>query len=204
VAGIVVNIVAFVVSTKDYDVASAREMAPALPFAAVLAGRELAPFLVRRRRGGAVRFRPLGLAALGVVVAGYLAGLGLELTAPAAPPQNAALTAWLERHPMGGAGLSGYWAANVVTVTSGGEVAIRSITIVNGRIRPTPGNMKAAWFNPARSRADFVVLFSGITGFGGFTDRPLVLATFGRPARTYRVGQDTILWWRKNLLSDLP
>jgi len=204
VAGIVIDVLAYVASTKDYDVASAREMAPALPFAAVLAGRCLAPFLVRRRRRGEVaRFRPVGLAALAVILAGYLAGLGLELTTRAVPPQNASLTTWLEQHPMGGAGLSGYWASNVVTLTSGGRVPIRSVTIVNGRTRPTPGNMKAAWFDPARSRADFVVLFRGIPGFGGFTDRALVLATFGQPARTYHVGQYTILWWPKNLLPDL-
>ncbi len=44
-AGLVVNFVAFVVTTHVFFVASAREIAPVLPFAAVLAGRELGPYL---------------------------------------------------------------------------------------------------------------------------------------------------------------
>jgi hypothetical protein len=218
-AGIVVNFIAYVVTTHVYNVASAREMAPALPFAAVLAGRELGPFFgaarARDRRVGgprhgaaAPRYRPAWVAVLAVVLAGYLAGLGLELTAPTAPPQTAQLTAWLESHPIG-TGLSGYWAANVVALTSGGRVAVRSVTVTDGRVVSTPNNQKAVWFDPAESRVDFVVLFPGVPAdlgvpaYPGFTDRQAVLATFGKPGRTYHVGQYTILWWPKNLLADI-
>jgi len=38
----------------------------------------------------------------------------------------------------------------------------------------------------------------------GFTQERAVLATFGKPARTYRVGSCTVLVWNTNLLSDLP
>jgi hypothetical protein len=242
--GIAVNFVAYVVTTHVYNVASAREMAPALPFAAVLAGRELGPFFgagrardrrvrgrrvrgrrvpgrrvpgrrvpgrrVREPRHGAdaSRYRPAWAAVIAVVLAGYLAGLGLELTTPAAPPQAAQLTAWLESHPIG-TGLSGYWAANVVALTSGGRVAVRSVTVTDGRVVSTPNNQKAVWFDPAESRVDFVVLFPGVPAdlgvpaYPGFTDRQAVLATFGKPGRTYHVGQYTILWWPKNLLADI-
>ena len=204
--GIAVNFIAFVATTHVVNVASAREIAPALPFAAVLAGRELGPFLgaprVRAPRHGTPRYRRLWVAALGVALAGYVAGLGLELTAPTAPPQAAQLSAWLESHPLG-TGLSGYWEANAVTLTSGGRVAVRPVASANGRIAPAPANTKAGWFNPARSRADFVVLFPGISGYPGFTDRQAALATFGKPARVYHVGQYTILWWPKNLLADI-
>ena len=219
VAGIVVNFVGYVVTTHVYNVASAREMAPALPFAAVLAGRELGPFFAARRArdrrvGGprhgadAPRYRPVWVAVLAVVLAGYLAGLGLELTTPTAPPQAAQLTAWLESHPIG-TGLSGYWAANVVALTSGGRAAVRSVAVTDGRVVSTPNNMKAVWFDPAESRVDFVVLFPGVPAdlgvpaYPGFTDRQAVLATFGKPSRTYHVGQYTILWWPKNLLPDM-
>jgi hypothetical protein len=210
--GIVVNFIAFVATTHVVNAASAREIAPALPFAAVLAGRELGPLFgaprVRAPRHGAPRYRRVGVAALGLVLAGYAAGLGLELTAPTAPPQAAQLTAWLESHPLG-TGLSGYWEANVVTLTSGGRVAVRAVTSANGRIAPAPGNTKSVWFDPARSRVDFVVLGPGVPGapgdpgYPGFTDRQAVLATFGKPSRTYHVGQYTILWWPKNLLADV-
>ena len=205
-AGIVVNFIAYVATTHVTDVTSAREIAPALPFAAVLAGRELGPFFgprrVRAPRHGAPRYRRVWVAALGVVLAGYVAGLGLELTAPTAPPQAAQLTAWLESHPIG-TGLSGYWQANVVALTSGGRVAVRSVVITDGRVAQAPANTKSVWFDPARSRADFVVLFPGVSGYPGFTDRQAVLATFGKPARTYHVGQYTILWWPENLLADV-
>jgi hypothetical protein len=204
--GIVVNFIAFVATTHVVNVASAREIAPALPFAAVLAGRELGPLLGARRvrapRHGAPRYRRVWAAALGLVLAGYAAGLGLELTAPTAPPQTAQLTAWLESHPIG-TGLSGYWQANVVALTSGGRVAVRPVAIAGGRVVRAPGNTKSVWFDPARSRADFVVLFPGISGYPGFTDRQAVLAAFGKPSRTYHVGQYTILWWPKNLLADV-
>jgi hypothetical protein len=194
VAGIVVNFVGFVVTTHVFFVASAREIAPVLPFAAVLAGRQLGPYFgVRRVAAGA----------LGLVLAGYLAGLGLELTTPAAPPQDAQLTAWLESHPIG-TGLASYWEANVVTVTSGGRVAVRPMSTVGNRILPSVGQIKDEWFDPARSRVDFVVLYPGIKVYPGFTDRRLVVATFGKPSRVYHVGKYTILWWPKNLLTDIP
>ena len=202
VAGIVINFAAFVATTHVFTVASAREIAPVLPFAAALAGRELGPYLGTTAVGGRRPGRA-GVAALGLVLAGYLAGLGLELTGPAAPPQDAQLTAWLESHPIG-AGLAGYWEANVVTLASGGRVAVRPVTITDGRVAPTGGEVRAEWFNPGLSLVDFVVLFPGISGYPGFSDQRAVLATFGKPGRVYRVGLYTILWWPKNLLSDMP
>jgi hypothetical protein len=148
-----------------------------------------------------MRLRRAWVAALCLVMAGYLAGLARELTAPVAPPQSAPLTAWLESHAVG-TGLAGYWEANVVTLTSGGRVAVRPVTIADGRVVPAAAQVRADWFNPARSRADFVVLFSGVSGYPGFTDKRAVLATFGKPGHVYHVGHYTILWWSKNLLAD--
>jgi len=48
--------------------------------------------------------------------------------------------------------------------------------------------------------ANFVVLFPGVGEYAGFTDEPAVLATFGKPARTYHVGSYLVLVWNKNLL----
>jgi hypothetical protein len=207
-AGIVVNFAVFVVTTYVRDLAAAREIAPLLPFAAALAGRELGPWLAGSELAGAGRWARqwagrLARPALGLVLAGYLAGLGLELTTPSAPPQGAQLTAWLSSHPLG-SGLSGYWTASVVTLTSGGRVAVRPLIIGPGdRLEADNAEVKDAWFDPARSSADFVVLSPGFPGYPGFTDRRAVLAAFGPPARTYHVGADTILWWRKNLLTEL-
>ena len=192
-AGIVINIAAYLAGTHAVILANAREMAPVLPFAAALAGRQLAAPLLSGTRRRAL------LPALGLVLAGYLAGLGLEISHPAAPPQDAQLTAWLQAHPLG-TGLSGYWEANVVTLTSGGQSRIRPLTIASGNLRPTD-NTNDQWYDPARSTADFVVLFPGIQGYPGFTGSAKILASFGQPARTYHVGPYTILYWHKNLLT---
>jgi hypothetical protein len=194
-AGIVINIAAYLAGTHAVILANAREMAPVLPFAAALAGRQLAGPLL-----SGTRPRTL-LPALGLVLAGYLAGLGLEISHPAAPPQDAQLTAWLQAHPLG-TGLSGYWEGNVVTLTSGGQSRIRPLTIASGNLKPTD-NTNDTWYDPAKSSADFVVLSPGIQGYPGFTSRSKILATFGPPARTYQVGPYTILYWHKNLLTQL-
>ena len=78
------------------------------------------------------------------------------------------------------------------------------MSTVGNRILPSVGQIKDEWFDPARSRVDFVVLYPGIKVYPGFTDRRLVVATFGKPSRVYHVGKYTILWWPKNLLTDIP
>jgi hypothetical protein len=214
-AAIAVNVGAFLVTERVVDAGSAREIAPVLPFAAALAARELSPALARivPRPSAAVpdaagarpprgRRPRLAGCALIVIGIGYLGGLGLELTAPAAPPQDAALTAWLESHRLAGAGLGGYWQASVVTLTSGGAVAIRPIADAGGGIGEHPGEVNDAWFDPRRSAARFVVLSPDEPGYPGYADYLAVRAAWGPPARVYRVGQDTIWDWpQKNLLS---
>jgi hypothetical protein len=198
-AGIVTGAVAYAVSTYAVVLADTREMAPVLPFAAALAGRQL-PRLVSAR----LRVRRVAVPVLGLLLAGYGAGLGLELTTAPAPPQNAQLTAWLTRHPLGGTGLSAYWEANVVTLTSAGQAPVRPLNVPGWPLAPYGPNTKAAWFDPARSYADFVVLGPTLPGYPGFANRDAAVATFGTPDRVYRLGQYTILWWHKNLLADLP
>jgi hypothetical protein len=193
-AGIAASSAAYLTGTYAVILADAREMAPVLPFAAALAGRT-SPWPLP---GGARRI--LG-AALGLVAVGYLAGLGLEISQPQAPPQSAQLTSWLEQHPLG-TGLSGYWQGNVVTLTSEGRAWVRPLRVADGRLVPAH-NTQAAWYDPARSTADFVVLCPGAGAYPGFNDRRLVLATFGEPARTYHAGPYTILFWHKNLLTSL-
>ena len=219
-AAIAVNVGAFLVTERVVDAGSAREIAPVLPFAAALAARELSPALARilPRPAAAVpdaaaaaasrparrRLPRLAGRVLIVIGVGYLGGLGLELTAPAAPPQGAALTAWLESHRLAGAGLGGYWQASVVTLTSGGAVAVRPIADADGGIGEHPGEVNDAWFDARRSAARFIVLSPDEPGYPGYADYRAVRAAWGAPARVYRVGQDTIWDWpEKNLLSTI-
>ncbi len=199
--GIVVLFAAFAVSTLSGEITASREIAPALPFAAALAGRQLAPYLARwssELRGTSRRvLARAALSVLGLALAGYTAGLAWELTAPRVPQAQYALSAWLERHPIGN-GLSGYWSSNVVTLTTVGRVTIRRVTVENGKLAVFYGdNMNVNWFNPALASADFVVFAPG------FSSVHQTVATFGKPAAEYRIGPYLILRWHKNLLADL-
>jgi hypothetical protein len=204
VAGVVINLAAYVLSTRAGVVTQAREIAPVLPFGAALAGRLLGGSLLGGRTL-AGRLRSAVLAPLlGVVMLGYLTGLADELRQPPVPAQNQQLASWLAAHNLH-TGLSGYWEADVVTLTSGDRVRIRLVNVAyaRGRLLPSSFEGKADWYDPNRNTANFVVLFPGVAEYAGFTQEWAVLATFGRPARTYHVGAYTILVWDKNLLREL-
>ena len=196
VVGVALNLAIYVLSSKAGVITQTREIAPVLPFSAALAGRLLAGRLQR------ARLAPLVLAV--VVLLGYLAGLAFHVSQPPAAAQDQQLAAWLAARHLR-TGLSGYWESNVVTLTSGDRVRIRAVTVTpsGGRLAPSLRESNADWYDPARNTADFVVLFPGVAGYPGFTPESAVLATFGRPARTYQVGAYTILVWNKNLLSGL-
>ena len=208
-AGIAVSLAAFVVTRLAGGVGAVREISPVLPFAAALAARQLAPGLSRLfarpaavspasvPAGATARAHMLRLAArlLVVVGIGYAAGVGVALTAPTAPPMSAQLSAWLTRHDLGGYGLGGYWQSSVVTLTSGGAVAIRPVQDAGPKVVASHTEAKVAWFDPLRTTAHFDVLEPG--------NAAAVQATWGRPARVYHVGQYTIWYWPKNLLSTI-
>jgi hypothetical protein len=202
--GIALNLLAFVVGTHAEEITFTREMVDVLPFAAVLAGRLLA------RRLLAWRLVPV----LAVVLCGYLAGFGYEVRQPVLPAQNQQLVSWLEDHDLH-YGLSGYWAANAVTLASGEQVRILALNRHHGKFLLATQLVKREWLDPKVSSANFVVFFptnpgvppfTGFTGMVGFPDKPFeqtAIATFGKPARIYRYDQYTIYVWNKNLLAEL-
>jgi hypothetical protein len=194
VAGVMINLITYVISTQAVNATSTREIAAVLPLSAALAGRLLAGRLT------AARLVPL----LAIVAAGYLAGMIYEVSQPGAPAQNQRLEAWLAARHLH-TGLSGYWESNVVTLTSGNRVQIRQVVVTpGGRLIPSNVESDWAWYNPARNWADFVVLTRGVPGYPGLTSKRAVLATFGPPAQTYHFGMFTVLVWQKNLLRELP
>jgi hypothetical protein len=91
----------------------------------------------------------------------------------------------------------------VVTLTSRDRVRIRAVAVYGGRLQPGLRELKQQWYDPDRNTADFVVLFPGAAGYPGFTQERAVLAAFGNPARTYRVGSYTVPVWNRNLLGKL-
>ena len=203
VAGIAVNFVAFVATAHVFNVTSAREIAPVLPFAAALAGRELGPHL-----GAPALPRPLAPPG----------GGGRARPGAGRVPGRARSRA--HRADRAAAGRPAHGVA--------GEPPDRDrpVRLLGGQRgdadqrrpgrgaagddrrrpdrRPPAARSAPTGSTRRRSRVDFVVLFPGISGYPGFADQQAVVATFGKPGRVYQVGQYTILWWPKNLLTDLP
>ncbi|MCW2894490.1 MAG: hypothetical protein JWO75_3979 [Actinomycetia bacterium] len=199
VTGIVIDLAAYLAGVQAVNILSTREIAPVLPFAAVLAGRCLAPPCPARRSW------------LCAFLALYAAGLGYAAAQPPAAPQYAGLAAWLRAHHLT-AGLSGYHQANIVTLETGGAVTLRPVTPgTDGHLAAYSWNASAAWYDPAARAATFLVLAvpgtpggPGTPGASRLTSARAV-ATFGPPATSYRYEEYEILIWRRgvNLLTDL-
>jgi hypothetical protein len=211
-AGILVNLVGYLAGVQAVDISSTREIAPILPFVAVLAGRTLgARLLGDRTRYGRTRYdhlRPALSYALSGVLALYAAMLGYAAAQPPAPPQYADLAAWLTAHRLT-EGLSGYHQANIVTLESGGTVTLRAVAPThNGKIGAYAWNASISWFDPAAHTAHFLVLTTrGQSAEGGGS--PITVAeaaaTFGRPAELDQYHAYIILIWPRgdNLLARL-
>ena len=197
VAGVAINLAAYVLSTRAGVVTQTREIDAVLPLSAALAGRLLGGQALAGRLKSALLV-PLLL----IVLLGYLVGLMREISQPPVAAQNQQLTSWLAARHLH-TGLSGYWESNVVTLTSGDRVQIRLVNAPGGRLVPSTFEGKAEWYDPYRNTANFVVLFPGVAEYRGFTQEQAALATFGKPARTYHVGSYTVLVWDKNLLREL-
>jgi hypothetical protein len=192
VLAIAVNIAGYLFTTAAVSIGTTREMNPVLPLAAVLAGRRIASLTKRR----------FLIPGLSVVLAGYLAGLVYEAVQPAAPPQQAPLAAFLQRHGLT-SGLSGYWGSNVVTLTTGGQVRVAVGGTHRGKFAAGSLETNENWYNPARYSANFVAFYPGSDGYGGFDERSQALLSFGRPTWIYRFDGYTIWVWNKNLLAHL-
>jgi hypothetical protein len=197
---IVANVALFLL-TNAADLA-AHEVAIIVPFGAALAARMLVP-AVRAAAGPvrARRLRPAALVAGIVVLAGYTAGFGWELTQPSVPPANTSLAPWLEEHHLT-YGLGGYWASGSVTVNSGQRVKVRAL--MQYSLKRDLWMAKADWYDPKLHYANFLILDSRPGFFSHWEPYLLVRKYFGSPARTYHTGPYTIMVWDKNLLRDIP
>jgi hypothetical protein len=210
---IVLNVVLYLLTNAADE--AAHEVAVIVPFGAALAAR----VLIRARSqapaaaaAGEVRpgapsgrlaraARPAALAAGIVVLAGYTAGFGYELTQPSVPPANTSLASWLVEHHLT-YGLSGYWTSSSVTVNSGQRVKVRAL--MQYTLKPDLWMSDVDWYNPKLHYANYVVLDSQPGNFSHWEPRALVKKYFGVPVQTYHTGPYTIMVWHKNLLKDIP
>jgi hypothetical protein len=185
--GIVANLAAYIPSSlADHTALNVREIAPVLPFAAVIAGRMLGDRLlwgpsvsvrvparpIRSlaigRASGGTGGRPPGrlqlklLAVPLVVLFGwYSFGLFYQAETPAAPNPFAQLESFLEANHLS-YGISGYWNASEITVDTGGAVTIRAVT--PACLQPYPWESKNEWYDSSKHVATFLLL-SNVTGY---------------------------------------
>jgi hypothetical protein len=191
-AAIVLNVVFYAASTASEQ--GAHEIAVAAPMGAALAARTL----VGRVRRPQIRLAGYAMGAL--VLAGYLAGLGYELTQPPVPPENSTLASWLAAHGLRD-GLAGYWQASSVTVGSSGQVTIRALSAQN--LRPYLWMAKVSWYGPGSNSANFMVIDTQ-PQFANWLPSAAIRKYEGPPARVYRTGPYIVLVWDKNLLPGIP
>ena len=211
-AAIVLNVVLYMLTNAADE--AAHEVAIIVPFGAALAARVLTRGVrtvqgatlndgnqVPASRGLARRVRLAGFAAGILVLAGYTAGLGYELTQPSAPAANTSLASWLEAHHLT-YGLSGYWTSSSVTVDSGNRVQVRALMQYSMKRDLWMSNID--WYNPKLHYANFIVLDSRPGFMDHWEPQALVRKYFGRPARVYHTGPYTVLVWNRNLLNSIP
>ena len=177
-AGIVANLAAYIPSTLANATAlNAREIAPVLPFAAVLAGRMLGDRLVTgplatirlprwstpgRSAPGRYSLRVRLLAVPLVVLFGwYSFGLFRQADTPAAPDPLTNVAALLEKYHLS-YGLGGYWEASVLTVETGGAVTVRAIT--PACLQRYKWESKQDWYDSTKHYANFILL-SQVPGY---------------------------------------
>jgi hypothetical protein len=192
---IVINLAAYIASVVPVTWFDTREIVVVLPFGAVLAGRLLAETLAR------ARLRPV----LAGLLACYVIGLGYGMAQPAKTDSEQPVVAWLEAHHLT-TGLGTYAESNVITMDSGGRVAVRTVAWQLPRAVPRAYESKASWYDPRLSYANFVLVNEADAKPGSngviipYSD---ILALAGPPAHTYHYKTFTIWVWNHNLLSDL-
>ncbi|HEY6787090.1 MAG TPA: hypothetical protein VI365_07240 [Trebonia sp.] len=204
---IVVNLGIYLVSRMPMA-DGAREIAAVLPCGAVLAARALVPSQLDRRARALTAVALSGLIALfPLAVAASRPHIGPATgPAPGDPgnEQTAPLTAWLEGHGIT-YGVSGYWDSSIVTLQSGGRVAIRTIDLgpkpdghgLHAYVRPWETN--ALWYDPARHDARWAIADVGHGKYTVHTYETL----FGQPEAMYRIDSWVALEYRANLLSEI-
>jgi hypothetical protein len=190
--GIVFNLAFYILSTVPATWFDTREISVVLPFGAVLAGRQLAGPLAR------ARLEPV----LAVVLACYAAALGFGAVQPSVADSEQPVVGWLEAHHLV-TGLGTYTESNVITLDSGGRVAIRTVTWWSWRAVPRAYESEASWYDPRQGYANFVVTNSADGGGVSLIPRRDILALGGPPARTYHYKTFTIMVWNHNLLANL-
>ena len=186
---IAVNLGVYVISTLPSP-RSPHDIVAVLPCGAILGARALVPARIAGRL--------TALAAAGVAMVAALLPLSVIAAQPTATPDSAGLASWLQAHGLR-YGLGGYWDGSAVTLQSGNQVQVRTVEVNGRKITPYPWETNTLWFQPSRHYANFVIIDLSNHDLG-----PAAARFFGKPASTYRVGQNwEVLRYNKNVLKEV-
>ena len=194
--GIVINLAAYMFSILPATWFDTREIPAVLSFGAVLAGRLLAGPLVR------ARLKPVLAGVLAGVLACYAVALGYGAAQPSVTDGEHPVVGWLEAHHLR-TGLGTYTESNIITLDSGGRVAVRTVSWQPTGAVPRAYESEASWYDPRLSYANFIVTNSADGSNVSVIPRGDILALAGPPAHTYHYKTFTIMVWNHNLLADL-
>jgi hypothetical protein len=204
---ITINVVAYVLSIVPVSVFDTREILAVLPFGAVLAGR----MVPGRLAGVPRRLKPALACASAGVLACYLAALGYGAAQSPVADSEQEIIPWLEAHHLT-TGLGTYNESNLITLDSGGRIAIRTVSWQFDRDVPRFFESKADWYDPRHNYANFIVTNTadttpnrdGTLRRSSMIPLPAIAALHaGPPAHVYHYKTFTILVWDHNLLDDL-
>ena len=213
VLAIAANCLAFILEVPMENIYSSHEIAPVLSLGAALAGRTLGPLIYRGRAAaepaaasvsappapGSSPARPgarrVLLPALAAVLVVYTVMLGIGAAHRQSPPRNVSLAAWLVKHHLT-SGFAPYWEASSIIVDTGRAVTLLAVTDSGWHGHVAPQKWETDTLLPDKMPpARFVILSPAEK-----VRKSAVIATFGKPAKSYRYGPFTILVWRQDLV----
>jgi hypothetical protein len=183
-AGLVFNCGIYAVSTFASP-GNAHELAAVLPCGAALAARALVPARIKSTR-----------AALAAVTATALIAalpLAYAATRPTFQPPKAPLAAWLEAHGLT-YGLASYDDGSTVTVLTGNRIQLQAIHRGATSLGRSHYEVRQDWYFPSQHDATFAVASAR------WLPASVVQHYFGKPAAAYKVGNWTVMVYKKNLL----
>jgi len=171
-----------------------RELTVAVIFGAVLAGRWVgrladAVSSPRLRRGGVIA----GLA----VIAVFAAGLGLNIAAPRPVRTYDQLARFLAAHHLT-QGLGDYWSSSIVTVTTGGTIAVRPVFYKQGLMIRYHRQSSGIWYTGQTFQ---FLVYNPATPWQG-VDAANAATAYGPIAHTYDVGTYRVLVWNQPIRVD--
>ena len=190
--GIVINLALYIASIIPTTWFATREIPAVLPFGAVLAGRLLAEPLAR------ARLEP----ALAGMLACYALALGYGAAHRPAAGSEQPIAGWLAAHHLR-TGLGTYDESNIITLDSGGRVAVRTVSWRLSGAVPRAYESKASWYDPRLNDANFVLTNSADSRKASLIPLRDILALAGPPAHTYHYKTFTVMVWNHNLLAGL-